>query len=41
MLYYIPLTVDITNQSKFDIILLLNFILTHNIYQTWFDTQAH
>lgn len=34
MLYYIPLTVDITNQSKFDIILFLNFILTHNIYQT-------
>ena len=34
MLYYIPLTEDITNQSKFDIILFLNFILTHNIYQT-------
>ena len=35
MLYYIPLTEDITNQSKFDIILFLNFILTHNIYQTY------
>ena len=34
MLCYIPLTEDITNQSKFDIILFLNVILTHNIYQT-------
>lgn len=41
MLYYIPLTEDITNQSKFDIILFLNFILTHNIYQTHDLTLRH